>query len=81
MRRTTVGLIVLLALGLFLAPYPSQAQSVAKTPRIGILTPAFDSHPASRPSARVYATSAMSRATILSWSTALRTASLSDFPS
>jgi putative ABC transport system substrate-binding protein len=45
MRRTTVGLIVLLALGLFLAPYPSQAQSVAKTPRIGILNPAFDPHP------------------------------------
>src|SRR5712691_2777968 len=47
MRRTTVGLIVLLALGLFLAPYLSQAQSVAKTPRIGILTPvaAFDQHP------------------------------------
>jgi putative ABC transport system substrate-binding protein len=44
MWRTTVGLIVLLVLGLFLAPYPSQAQSVAKTPRIGILTPAFDPH-------------------------------------
>ena len=37
--------IVTLALGLFLAPYPSQAQSVAKTPRIGILTSAFDPHP------------------------------------
>jgi len=45
MRCTTVGLIVLLALGLFLAPYPSQAQSVAKTSRIGILNPAFDPHP------------------------------------
>ena len=36
---------ITLALGLCLAPYPSQAQSVAKTPRIGILTPAFDPHP------------------------------------
>ena len=45
MRRTTIGLIVLLALGLFLAPYSSQAQSVAKTPRIGILTPVFGPNP------------------------------------
>ena len=37
--------LITLALGLFLAPYPSQAQSVAKTPRIGILTPAFDPYP------------------------------------
>src|SRR2546425_2376193 len=36
--------LVTLALGLLLAPYPSQAQSGAKTPRIGILTPAFDPH-------------------------------------
>jgi putative ABC transport system substrate-binding protein len=45
MQRITVGLIVLLVLGLFLAPYPSQAQSVAKTPRIGILTPVFGPTP------------------------------------
>ena len=37
--------LITLVLGLFLAPYPSQAQSVAQTPRIGILTPVFDSHP------------------------------------
>jgi putative ABC transport system substrate-binding protein len=34
-------LLLTLALGLFLAPSPSHAQSVAKTPRIGILTPAL----------------------------------------
>src|SRR6266446_6664915 len=47
MKPTTPSLVALvtLVLGLLLAPYPSQAQSVAKTPRIGILTPAFDPHP------------------------------------
>jgi putative ABC transport system substrate-binding protein len=44
MKRTTVGLIVILALGLCLAPSPSHAQAVAKTPRVGMLTPAFDPH-------------------------------------
>ena len=38
--------LITLVLGLFLAPYPSQAQSVAKTPRIGILTLAFVPNPA-----------------------------------
>ena len=33
--------LITLALGLFLAPYPFQAQSVAKMLRIGILTPTF----------------------------------------
>ena len=33
--------LITLVLGLFLTPYPSQAQSVEKTPRIGILTLAF----------------------------------------
>ena len=33
--------LITLVLGLFLTPCPSQAQSVAKTPRIGILTLAF----------------------------------------
>jgi putative ABC transport system substrate-binding protein len=42
MKRSPARLIVVLALGLFLAPFPSHAQVVAKTPRIGILTPAFD---------------------------------------
>ena len=37
--------LITLALGLCLAPYLSQAQSVAQTPRIGILTLAFDPHP------------------------------------
>jgi putative ABC transport system substrate-binding protein len=37
--------LITLVLGLFLAPCPSQAQSVAKTPRIGILTSASDPHP------------------------------------
>ena len=37
--------LITLALGLFLAPYLSQAQSVAKMPRIGILTSASDPHP------------------------------------
>ena len=34
-----VLLRITLVLRLLLAPYPSQAQSVVKTPRIGILTP------------------------------------------
>ena len=38
--------LITLVLGLFLAPCPSQAQSVAKTPRIGILTPTSDPNPA-----------------------------------
>jgi hypothetical protein len=36
---------IILVLSLFLAPYPSQARSVVKTPRIGILTPAFGPNP------------------------------------
>ncbi len=43
MRLSAIVLIV--ALVIFLAPYPSYAQSAAKMPRIGILTPAFDPHP------------------------------------
>src|SRR5262245_31061945 len=38
--------LITLVLGLFLAPYPSQAQSAAKTPRIGILTIQSAPHPA-----------------------------------
>jgi putative tryptophan/tyrosine transport system substrate-binding protein len=41
-RTPSLVAIITLALGLFLVPYPSQAQSVAKIPRIGILTPGFD---------------------------------------
>ena len=37
--------LITLVLGLFLAPCPSQAQSVAKMPRIGILTPTSDPNP------------------------------------
>ena len=37
--------LITLVLGLFLVPYPSQAQSVAKIPRIGILTPGFAPNP------------------------------------
>ncbi len=37
-------LIVMLALRIFLAPDLSHAQVVVKTPRIGVLTPAFDPH-------------------------------------
>jgi len=43
MRRRAIGLMLTLAL--FLAPDPAHAQVVAKTPRIGILTPAFDPYP------------------------------------
>jgi hypothetical protein len=43
--RSAIGCIITLALVLFLAPDPSHAQSVAKMPRIGILTPAFDPYP------------------------------------
>jgi len=45
MKRSTILLTAVIALGLFLAPDPSHAQVVAKTPRIGMLTPAFDPHP------------------------------------
>ena len=44
MWLSTVAFSVTLTLGLFLAPDPSHAQSVAKMPRIGILTRAFDPH-------------------------------------
>ncbi len=36
------AIVLIVALVIFLAPYPSHAQSTAKTPRIGILTLAFD---------------------------------------
>jgi len=36
--------LLILALGLVLAPDPSHAPAGAKTPRIGMLTPAFDPH-------------------------------------
>ena len=39
MHRTTVALIVILALGLLSAPSPSDAQRPAKVPRIGHLRP------------------------------------------
>jgi putative ABC transport system substrate-binding protein len=45
MRRSVLGLLVTLALGLWLTPDLSHAQSVAQMPRIGILTRAFDPHP------------------------------------
>ena len=44
MWLSTLGLLVTLALGMLWAPSPSLAQSVAKMPRIGILTRAFDPH-------------------------------------
>src|SRR5215470_16889551 len=44
MRRSTLGLLVTLTLGILWAPSPSLAQAVVKTPRIGMLTPAFDPH-------------------------------------
>src|SRR5262249_16155747 len=44
MWLSTVTFSVALALSLFLAPYPSHAQAGAKTPRIGMLTSAFDPH-------------------------------------
>ena len=44
MRRSIVRFIIL-ALSLFLATDPSHAQVMAKTPRVGMLTPAFDPHP------------------------------------
>src|SRR5437867_2923108 len=37
--------LLTLALGLVLAPSPFHAQAVAKMPRIGLLTLAFDPHP------------------------------------
>jgi putative tryptophan/tyrosine transport system substrate-binding protein len=40
-----VGLIMTLTLSLLAALLAAHAQSVAKTPRIGILNPAFDPHP------------------------------------
>jgi putative ABC transport system substrate-binding protein len=45
MRLSAIGLIVTLALVIFLTPSPSHAQSVAKMPRIGILTPVFGPYP------------------------------------
>jgi putative tryptophan/tyrosine transport system substrate-binding protein len=46
-RTPSLVAIVTLVLSLFLAPYPSQAQSVAKTSRIGILSPTLaDPNPA-----------------------------------
>jgi putative tryptophan/tyrosine transport system substrate-binding protein len=45
MMRRTIGVFVTLALGLLVALLAAEAQSVAKTPRIGILNPAFDPHP------------------------------------
>ena len=44
MKRSTIWLTAVIALGLFLAPDPSRAQVMAKTPRVGMLTPAFDPH-------------------------------------
>ena len=44
MWLSMVVCIITLTLGLFLAPSPSYAQAVAKTPRIGILTIASDPH-------------------------------------
>jgi putative ABC transport system substrate-binding protein len=44
-RTPSLVAIITLVLSLFLVPYPSQAQSVVKMPRIGILTPAFDPYP------------------------------------
>jgi hypothetical protein len=44
-RTPSLVAIVTLVLGLFLAPCPSQAQSVAKMPRIGMLTPTFAPNP------------------------------------
>ena len=41
MRLSIIGLMLILALGFFLTPDPSPAQAVAKMPRIGILTFAF----------------------------------------
>src|SRR5215471_13506020 len=45
MWLSTLGLLVTLTLGILWAPSPSLAQAGAKTPRIGMLTPAFDPHP------------------------------------
>jgi putative ABC transport system substrate-binding protein len=42
MQRTTVRLLVCLALGVLLVPLLTKAQSPAKVPRIGILTPAAE---------------------------------------
>jgi putative tryptophan/tyrosine transport system substrate-binding protein len=44
LKRNTIWLTAVIALGLFLAPDSSHAQAVAKTPRVGILTPAFAPH-------------------------------------
>ncbi len=38
------AIVLIVALVLFWAPYPSPAQSVAQTPRIGMLAPAFGPH-------------------------------------
>src|SRR5262249_53178415 len=45
MEHRTPSLVAIITLGLFLAPYLSQAQSVVKMPRVGILTSASDPHP------------------------------------
>jgi len=45
MRLSALGLLVTLTLGILWAPSPAHAQVVAKTPRIGMLTTAFDPHP------------------------------------
>jgi putative tryptophan/tyrosine transport system substrate-binding protein len=45
MTRRLIVLLVTLALGFLVTPLATEAQSVAKTPRIGILNPAFDPHP------------------------------------
>jgi putative tryptophan/tyrosine transport system substrate-binding protein len=45
MTRRLIVLLVILALGFLVTPLATEAQSVAKTPRIGILNPAFNPHP------------------------------------
>ena len=44
MQRCPLELLITLVLSLVLAPSPSHAQAVAKLPRIGILTRAFEPH-------------------------------------
>ena len=44
MTRRLIVLLVTLALGFLVTPLATEAQSVAKTPRIGILNPASDPH-------------------------------------
>ena len=45
MQRHAVGLIVTLALGLFVVPLAVEAQSPAQVPRIGVLASFFSSRP------------------------------------